>query len=103
MTSVCRAVPLVLEDLGNHVGEDPDQLLLALAQGLLVGDLVEVAEGLAAFAVEAADGQVDLLESAEDLVDLLGLDQAGQVEHHADADAGAHVGGAGGQVAELGL
>ena len=30
------------------------------------------------------------------------LDQAGQVEHDADADAGADVGRAGGQVAELG-
>ena len=93
--------PLVLEDLGHDVGEDLDQLGLALAQGLLVGDLVEVARSLAPLAVEAADGQVDLLEGAEDLVDLLGLDQPGQVEHHADADAGADVGRAGGQVAEL--
>ena len=67
---------LVLEDLGDDVGEDLDQLGLGLAQGLLVGDLVEVAGGLAPLAVEAADGQVDLLEGPEDLVDLLGLDQA---------------------------
>ena len=69
---------------------------------MLVRDLVEVAGGLASFAVKAADGQVDLLQGAEDLVDALVLDQPGQVEHDADANAGADVGGAGGQVAELG-
>ena len=69
---------------------------------MLVGDLVKVAGGLAPLAVEAADGQVDLLKRAKDLVDLLGLDQAGEVEHDADANAGADVGRAGGQVAELG-
>ena len=101
MSGLARG-PLVLDDLGHDVGEDPDQLLFALAQGLLIRDLVEVAERLGPLAVEAADRQVDLLEGAEDLVDLLGLDQGGQVEHDADADAGADVGGAGRQVAELG-
>ena len=101
MSSVWRAARSYDEDLGHDVGEDLDQLGLGLAQGLLVGDLVEVARGLAPLAVQAADGQVDLLEGAEDLVDLLGLDQSRQVEHHADADPGADVRRAGRQIAEL--
>ena len=36
----------VLKDLGHDVGQDLDQLGLALAEGLLVRDLVEVAGGL---------------------------------------------------------
>ncbi len=44
---------LVLDDLGDDLGEVADQLRLALAEGLLVGDLVEVAEGLGPLAVEA--------------------------------------------------
>ena len=67
----------------------------------LVGDLVEVAHRLAALAVQAADGQVDLVQRLEDLLDLLGQHQRRQVQHHADADAGADVRRAGGEVAEL--
>ena len=37
---------------------------------------------------------------AEDLVDVLRLHERGEVQHHADPDAGADVGRAGGQVAE---
>src|SRR5258707_4976292 len=36
----------VLDDLGDDLGEVADQLQFALAEGLLVGDLVEVARGL---------------------------------------------------------
>ena len=55
---------------------------------------------LRAFAVQAADGEVDLLQAAEDLVDLPRDDQGRQVQHHAHAHAGADVRRAGGQVAE---
>ena len=66
----------------------------------LVADLVEIAHRLRAFAVQAAHRQADLLQAAEDLVDLPGDDQGRQVQHHADAHAGADVGRAGGQIAQ---
>ena len=69
-------------------------------EGDLVADLVEVAHRLRAFAVQAADRQADLLQAAEDLVDLPRDDQGRQVQHHAHPHAGADVGGAGRQVAQ---
>ncbi len=71
-----------------------------MAERDLVADLVEIALGLGAFAVEAADGEVDFLQAAEDFVDLPGDHQGRQVEHHADAKTGADIGGAGREVAE---
>ena len=53
-------------DVGHFLGE----LFLALAERDLVADLVEIAQRLRAFAVQAADGEVDLLQAAEDFVDL---------------------------------
>src|SRR5207237_1150680 len=94
-------VVLVVDDLGDHqVAEIADDFFFVLAQGGLVGDLVEVAGGFGAFAVEAADGELQVLGGAEDLFDLAGELQSGQMKHDADANAGADVGGAGGQVAE---
>ena len=66
----------------------------------LVGNLVEIAERLGAFAVEAADGEADLVDRLDDLADLVAEDQAGQVQHGGGAHAGAEVGRAGGEVAE---
>ena len=78
---------LVVDDHRHDVAHLADQLRLGAAQGDLVADLVEVAHRLRAFAVEAADRQADLLQAAEDLVDLPGDDQGGQVQHHAHAHA----------------
>ena len=86
---------------GHDVADLLDQLRFAPAERDLVADLVEVAHRLRAFAVQAADGQADLLQAAEDLVDLPRDHQRRQVQHHAHAHAGADVGGAGGQIAEL--
>ena len=61
---------------------------------------MSVAESLGAFAVEAADGQAQLVDGLDDLIDLLAEDQAGQVEHGGGAHPGADVGGAGGEIAE---
>ena len=97
-------VVLVLDDLGDHhVLEVADDVFLGLAEGGLVADLVEVAGGLGPFAVEAAHGKAQLLGGAEDLLNFAGELEGGQVEHHAHADAGAHVGRAGGQIAEAGM
>ena len=57
----------ISQHLGNDVGEDLDQFRLALAQRLLVGNLVKIAGSLASLAVEAADRQVDLLQGAKTL------------------------------------
>ena len=97
-------VVLVVDDLGDHqVLEVADDVVLGLAERGLVADLVEVAGRFGAFAVEPADGEAHVLGGAEDLFDLAGELQGRQVEHHADADAGADVGRAGGQVAEAGV
>ncbi len=41
------------------------------------------------------------MEGLEDFLNVLGDDEGGEVEHDADADACADIGGAGGEVAEL--
>src|SRR5262249_35247414 len=83
-------------DVGNFLRE----FFFALTKRDLVRNLVEIALGLRAFAVEAADGEVDLLQAAEDFVDLPSDHEGRQVEHYADAKAGADVRGTGRQVAE---
>ena len=55
-----------------------EDALLALAEGDLVGDLVEVARRPAPLAVQAADREVDLLQGPEDLFDLLVNSSAGR-------------------------
>src|SRR5690606_40755092 len=92
---------LVVNNLGDHqVFEIADDLLLALAQRGLIGDLVEIAGGLGAFTVQAAYRQAHFLGGTEHLFDLAGELESRQVEHDTDADAGADVGGAGGEVAK---
>ena len=93
-------MPLVVDEHRHDVGHLFGELVFALAERDLVADLVEIALGLRAFAVQAADGEVDFLQAAEDLVDLPRDHQGRQVEHHAHAQAGADVRGAGGEVAE---
>ena len=101
-SSIGARVFLVLDDLQQDLVQPLDDVRLRFAQGHLVGNLEDVAQRLGAFAVKAAHGQADFVDRLDDLVDLLGQDQAGQMQHGADAHAGAEVGRAGGQVAELG-
>ena len=94
-------VVLVVDDLGDHqVLEVADDFFFGLAQRRLVADLIEIAGGFGAFAVQPAHRQAHVLGGAEDLFDFAGELQGRQMKHHADADAGADVGRAGGQVAE---
>ena len=65
----------IFDELGDHVGKALDQFRLALAQSLLVGDLIEIAVGLGALAVQATDGEVDFLEGAEEFVEMIRLAQ----------------------------
>ena len=94
-------LPLVLKDHGDDLADFAQHPVLGPAEGDLVRDLVQVAAGPAALAVQAADHEVDLLERLEHFFDLLGNAERRQVEHDAGAHPGADVGRAGGEVAEL--
>ena len=74
---------------------------LGLAEGHLVGNLEKVAERLGALAVEAAHGQADLVHRFDDLRDLVVEHERGQVHHGGGAHAGADVGRARGEIADL--
>jgi hypothetical protein len=64
---------LELDDLRDNLrAELADDVFFDLAEGGLVGDLVEVAGGFSALAVEAADGELEVLGGAEDFFDLAG-------------------------------
>ncbi|MEY4180939.1 MAG: hypothetical protein RLY70_4514 [Planctomycetota bacterium] len=91
----------VFEQLRHDFGDAGDELFFGLSQGELIADLVEISEGLGAFAVESADGEMHFLQAAKHFVDLAAQDQSGQVEHDAYSQARADIGGAGGEVAEL--
>ncbi len=91
---------LVIDEHRHDVGNLFREFFFALAEGDLVADLVEIALGLRAFAVEAADGEVDFLQAAEDFVDLPGDHERWQMEHDAYSQTGADVGRAGGEIAE---
>ena len=93
---------LVGDDLRNDGPEGLQDVLLAAPQGRLVRDLVDVAGGLGALAVKAADGQAHPRDRPEHLFNLLGQRQAGQVQHDAGPHGGAHVRGAGREVPEFG-
>ena len=88
-------VLFVLNDLEQNLVDAFDDVVLWLTQGHLVGDLKDIAQRLGALAIEPAHRQSQLVDGLDDLVDLLGQDQARKVQHGAHADAGAQIGGAG--------
>ena len=55
-----------------------------------------LSERLGPFTVKAPDRQAQFVDGLNDLIDLLRQNQRGQMQHGADADAGADVGRAGG-------
>jgi hypothetical protein len=71
------------------------------AERHLVGNLKNISERLGAFAVKPAHGEAELVDGLDDGIDLLAQDQAGQMQHRADADAGAEIRRAGGQITQL--
>ena len=93
-------VALVLQNHRDHFADLDEQARLRLAERHLIADLVEVAAGPAAFSVQPADDEVDLLQGLENFLDLLGDTEGREVEHHAGAHAGADVRGASGEEAE---
>jgi hypothetical protein len=89
------------DELGHRDAHVVDERGLAAAQRDLVAHLVEVAERPAALAVHPPHGEVDLLAGVGGLLHVLRPDEPGQVEHHREAQTGAHVGRAGGQEPEF--
>ena len=71
------------------------------AQRHLVGHLENIAQRLGAFAVKPAHGQAQLVDRLDDRIDLLRQHQARQMQHRADANAGAEIRRAGGQITQL--
>ncbi len=93
-------VVFVLNDVGQDDGlEFLEDFFFGAAEGYLIGDLVEIAGGFGAFAVVATDGEVEVFGGTADALDLVGHLERGQVHHDGEADAGADVGWAGGEVA----
>ena len=72
---------LMLGHLRDDSLKAPDDGFLAFAQGGLVGDLIEMAQRLGAFAVQPAHGEADFTNRLEDLADLVAQHQPGQMEH----------------------
>gem|GEM_PF-3784864 len=94
-------VLLVLDDLLDDFEQAVDDFLLRFAEGGLIGDLEKVAEGFGALAVKSAHRQTDFADRIDDLVNLFGEHEGGKVDHGRGAQAGADIGRAGGEVAEI--
>lgn len=90
----------VIDEDGHNVAHLLREVFFTLAKRYLVADLVKIALRLRAFAIKTADGEIDFLQAAEDLVDLPRDDEGRQMEHDTAAQAGADVRGAGSKVAE---
>ncbi len=89
------------DDLSYDGADLADEFCFALSKRYLVGDLIEVAHGLAAFTVQAADSMVDLLGRMVDFLDFARHAERGKMQHHAHANPGTYIGGAGGEVTEF--
>ncbi len=85
------------DDLLLHVGQN---LRFAPTQRRLVAELEEVAHRVGTLAVEPADRQAHVGGGALHLLEFPHESQPRQMQHHAHPQAGADVGGAGGEVAE---
>ncbi len=94
-------LPFVFDDAGNHIANFIEDLRLALAERHLVGDLIKVPGRPASLAIETSHGQIDFLQRPKNFLDVLDHDQSGQVQHDAGPHAGADIGRASRQVAEL--
>ena len=88
--------------LADHFDQAIQNLSLRFAQRGLVRNLEKVAEGLGALAIQPVDGEAELIDRFDDLVDLFAQNEAGKVEHGGGAHAGSDISGAGGEVAEGG-
>ena len=90
------------DELADHLEEAVEDLAFRLAEGCLVGNLEKVAQGFRALAIESADGETELVDRLDDLVDLFAEDKAGKMEHGGGAHTRADIRRAGSEVAEGG-
>ena len=91
---------LMGDDLRNHGGKPPDDLIFALSECTLVGDLVKIAESLAALPVKATHREPQLVDSLHDSLNLIRQYKPRQVEHDRRTHSGAEIRRAGGQITE---
>ena len=91
-----------LRQLADHFDQAIQNLPLRFAQGCLVGNLEKISKSFGSFAIQPADGEAELINRFDDLVDLLAQNEAGEVEHGGGAHAGSDIGGAGGEITEGG-
>ncbi|MEI9865467.1 MAG: hypothetical protein WDN00_13140 [Limisphaerales bacterium] len=61
----------------------------------------DIAQSFGAFAVKSAHRKTKLVDGLDDRIDLLGENEAGQMQHRTDTDAGAKIGRAGRQITEF--
>ena len=94
---------LVIYNFLGSSHQRTDHVLLAPAQGGHVAHLIELALGLRAVAVHAADRQAQLRHGLHHRAHLARLCKRGQVQNHAGAHAGAGVRRTGRQKAPLGV
>src|SRR5690606_33836839 len=92
---------LVLYHLTDDLLQVFDQVFLTLAQRRLVRDLEEVADHLGSFAVEPAEREPQLVDTLQDLGNLLRQDQSRQVDQDRGTQPRTHVRGTARQVAVL--
>jgi hypothetical protein len=88
---------LPVDERGHGVSEVLDRAIFVDAERALIGELEQVADGAAAFAIEATDGHLQVLHGLGGLLDFAREDERGQVQQHGRAHAGARIGRAGGQ------
>lgn len=100
LNQLLAGVVFQVGELANDFDEAIQNLPFRFAEGGLIGDLEQVAEGLGSLAVEPADGEAELVDRFDDLIDLLAQNEAGKMEHGGGTHSGADVGRAGGEVAE---
>src|SRR6266702_4900937 len=91
----------MLDDLGQDLFKPLDNRAFRFAKRHLIGNLKDVAQSFSSFSIKAADRQPELVYGLNDRVNLLGQDQAGQMEHRADSNSGSDIGRAGRQVTEF--
>src|SRR5262245_47833514 len=96
-------VLLVLDDLRKHFFQSLNDSALRFTKRHLIGNLEYITERFSPLAVKAAHRETKLVHRLNNWIDLLRQYQTRQVEHGADSDTGADVGGTGSEVAEIGI
>src|SRR5688500_11008431 len=92
---------LALDHMPDDADEMVEQLFLRSSERGLVRHLEEVADDFASLAVQPAVRESHLLQTREDLADLLGEHEAGEMDEHRRSQPRARVGGTRGEVPEL--